>query len=119
MQTKLLRVLQDGIIEPIGSVKPIAVDVRIIAATNANLEDMIEKKQFRQDLYYRLNEIRINLPKLSERKSDIIPIAQHFLNKLNWEFESEISFSPEALEYISNYSWPGNIHELNNVVKSA
>lgn len=119
MQTKLLRVLQDGIIEPIGSVKPIAVDVRIIAATNANLEDMIEKKKFRQDLYYRLNEIRINLPKLSERKSDIIPIAQHFLNKLNWEFESEISFSPEALEYISNYSWPGNIRELNNVVKSA
>ncbi|NLB88702.1 MAG: sigma 54-interacting transcriptional regulator [Syntrophomonadaceae bacterium] len=119
MQTKLLRVLQDGIIEPVGAVKPIPVDVRIIAATNANLEEMIEKKLFRQDLYYRLNEIRIFLPRLSERKSDIIPIAQHVLNKLNWEFETEVSFAPEVLEYLLNYDWPGNIRELNNVVKSA
>lgn len=119
MQTKLLRVLQDGIIEPIGAVKPVPVDVRIIAATNANLEEMIQKKQFRQDLYYRLNEIRIILPRLAERKSDIIPIAQHVLNKLNWEFETEVCFSPEVLEYLLNYDWPGNIRELNNVVKSA
>lgn len=119
MQAKLLRVLQDGIIEPIGSVKSIPVDIRIISATNANLEEMIQKKQFRQDLYYRLNEIRINLPRLSERKSDIIPLAQHALDKLNWEFETHIAFSPEVLDYFLHYPWPGNIRELNNVVKSA
>jgi PAS domain S-box len=119
MQTKLLRVLQDGVIEPLGSIKPVSVNVRIISATNMALEELIEQGKFRKDLYYRLNELRVTLPKLSDRKIDIMPIAQHVLDKLNWEYETEVYFSDEVSKYFVNYSWPGNIRELYNVVKSA
>lgn len=119
MQTKLLRVLQDGILEPIGAEKPVQIDVRVISATNKDLEELVKNKLFRQDLYYRLNEIKLELPRLADRKCDIIPLAQHFLNILNWKYETSVILSPEITKYFLSYSWPGNIRELNNVIKTA
>ena len=118
MQTKLLRVLQDNILEPLGSSKQRSVDVRIISATNANLEEMVLNKKFRQDLYYRLNELKIHIPKLSERTGDIIPLAQYCLDNINLRFETKVSFSEDVKKYLMNYNWPGNIRQLNNVIKN-
>ena len=119
MQAKLLRVLQEKEIEKIGGYKPIPVDVRIIAATRKNLPQMIEAGEFREDLYYRLNVIHIELPPLWERREGIVELASYFLNRLNSDYKSGISLSPEVRDCFVNYDWPGNIRELDNVIKSA
>ena len=120
LQVKLLRFFQEREIERVGGREPIQIDVRIIAATNRNLEEEIEKERFRPDLFYRLSVIPINLPPLREREQDIFTLAKHFLNKFNLEHERKIKgFSREATKLIQDYSWPGNIRELENKVKRA
>lgn len=119
MQAKLLRVLQEGEIEKIGSSKNISINVRVIAATNQNLEELIEKKLFRRDLYYRLKVITLTIPPLRERKYDIILLANFFLEKFNEKYNKELTFSPEVYSLFYNYNWPGNIRELKNAVEYA
>jgi len=119
MQVKLLRVLQENEIDPVGSIHSIPINVRIIAATKKNIEKMIELGEFREDLYYRLNVIKIELPNLNERKSDILKLADYFLNKLNVEYKTIKGFSKEVKECLETFKWPGNIRELDNVIKSA
>lgn len=118
MQPKLLRVLETKKIIAVGSNKQIDIDVRIIAATNRNLEEMVRQGLFRQDLYYRINVIRIRIPPLRERKEDIIPLAKYFIKGL---FINEggriIELTPEACELLVNYPWPGNIRELKNCIE--
>jgi two-component system response regulator HydG/two-component system nitrogen regulation response regulator NtrX len=118
LQAKLLRVLQEREIERIGSNKPIKVDIRIISATNTNLEEAVFKGKFRQDLYFRLNVIPISIPPLRERKEDIPLLANHFLDKFNTAFNKKIpGFSGKALDALIRYHWPGNIRELENLVE--
>jgi PAS domain S-box-containing protein len=117
MQVKLLRVLQEGEIKRIGGTKPIKVDVRVLAATNRDLEDMISKKQFREDLYYRLNVVPIFIPPLRERKQDIVPLVNLFLGKLNKKYDFKKVFASEALNSMYEYNWPGNVRELKNIVE--
>lgn len=118
MQAKMLRVIQKKEFQRVGDDKTITVDARIIAATNRNLEEMVEQGNFREDLYYRLNVIPIWLPPLRERKEDIPVLAEHFLDKIAEEMHSEPKrIAPEAMEALMNYSWPGNIRELENVME--
>ncbi|QEK11836.1 AAA family ATPase [Crassaminicella thermophila] len=120
MQSKLLRVLQDHTIERVGSTRSVPIDIRIIAATNKNLEDMVLKKEFRADLYYRLNVIPLTLPPLRQRKDDIEILAMHFLKKYSLKLNKKlIHFSPEAMYILQSYHWPGNIRELENTVEYA
>ena len=120
MQTKLLTVLQDRVIERVGGTKPIYVNVRVIAATNRNLEQMVAEKKFRQDLFYRLNVVCLNLPPLRDRKEDIPILANHLLKKINTKLGTDIkNISPKAIELMQNYSWPGNIRELENLLERA
>ncbi len=119
-QVKLLRVLQEKEIRRIGAEQTIKVDVRIIAATNANLEKLIAEGKFREDLYYRLSVVSIHLPPLRERKEDIEPLAQHFLRKYSQESgASPKAIYPGAMELLLKYSWPGNVRELENVLERA
>jgi PAS domain S-box-containing protein len=117
MQVKLLRALQDREIKRIGGVAPIKIDVRILAATNRNLEEMVKKKLFREDLYYRLNVIPLTIPPLRERRQDIIPLIQYFLSKLNEKYGWNKYFSSEAMNCLYEYDWPGNVRELKNIVE--
>lgn len=119
MQAKLLRVLQENEVEKIGGYHPVPIDVRIVAATRKNLPEMIASGEFREDLFYRLNVIQIVLPPLRERKEDIGELAAYFLKRLNSDYKSGISFSPEVRDCFVRYDWPGNIRELDNVIKSA
>ncbi len=119
MQAKLLRVLQENKIEKIGGYNSIPVDIRIIAATRKNLEEMIENGLFREDLYYRINVINIEMPPLRDRAEDIPELAEYFLDKLNNEYKTTIAMSDEVIKCFESYSWPGNIRELDNVIKSA
>ena len=118
LQVKLLRVLQDRTFEPVGSSKTQRVDVRVIAATNQDLEDAIAKRIFREDLFYRLNVIPIVVPPLRERRDDIPLLAQHFLNIANESRgDQEIEFSDEVIERMTGFDWPGNVRELENLVE--
>lgn len=117
LQVKLLRILQEREVVRIGGTTPIQVDVRVIAATNRNLSDMIEETKFREDLYYRLNIIPIKIPPLEQRVEDIIPLIYHFTNNLNIKYGLNRSFSSEVLETFVNYKWPGNVRELQNIVE--
>ena len=118
LQAKLLRVLQEREIERIGSNKPIKIDIRVISATNSNLEDAVVKGKFRQDLYFRLNVVPISIPPLRERKEDIPLLAKHFLNKFNTAFNKKVpGFSSKALDGLTRYHWPGNIRELENLIE--
>jgi len=120
LQKKLLRVLQEKEIMKVGSTAPIPVDARIIAATNANLEQKIKDGTFREDLYYRLNVFPINIPPLRKIRQDIPLIAEHMIFRLNQEFGREVvKLSPEALEVLMDYSWPGNVRELENFLRRA
>lgn len=120
LQVKLLHVLQNRKIERIGGNKTIPINVRIIAATNKNLEEMIQNKEFREDLFFRLNVIPMHLPSLRERTSDIPLLLNNVLNKFNKLINKNIlGFSPECLELLLKYSWPGNIRELENVIEYA
>ena len=118
LQAKLLRVLQEREIERIGSNKPIKVDIRVISATNTNLEDSVLSGKFRQDLFFRLNVVPISIPPLRERREDIPLLAKHFLNKFNLSFNKRISgFSDKAMDVLLRYHWPGNIRELENLIE--
>src|ERR1700691_474497 len=126
-QSKLLRVIQEKEFTPLGSNDVMKVDVRILAATNADLRKMVEEKKFREDLYYRLNVININLPPLRDRREDIPLLIQHFLEKFSKENEkfldagnrSQLRFEPEAMQLLLDHTWPGNVRELENVVERA
>lgn len=116
MQAKLLRVLQEKELEKVGSSETIPIDVRILSATNQNLEDMVRNGTFREDLYYRLNVIRIDIPPLRERIDDLGLFVESFLSDLNDKYETEVKISEDALKMLKQYKWPGNIRELKNVI---
>jgi len=118
LQARLLRVLQDNCVEKLGSHKPVKVDLRVIAATNLDLETAVKKNEFRQDLFYRLNVIRLDLPPLRERKEDIPLYAEYFIDKYSREFNKGLKgLSQEALRLLINYDWPGNVRELQNLME--
>ncbi len=118
LQVKLLRVLQERTFEPVGSPKTKEVDVRVIAATNVDLEKAVAQGRFREDLYYRLNVIPVHIPALRERKDDVAVLFHHFMTRFNQEKNRNIDgISPEALELLVNYRWPGNVRELENLVE--
>jgi two-component system response regulator HydG len=120
MQVKLLRVLQEKVFTPVGSNREIDSNVRVIAATNRPLEAMINEGKFREDLFYRLNVVPINLPSLADRKNDIETLISNFIKKFNKAHTKRIiGLSPEALSTMKKYSWPGNIRELENVIEHA
>ncbi len=127
IQVKLLRVMQDREFLPLGSSESVKVDVRIIAATNADLKKQVDEGKFREDLYYRLNVINLDLPPLRDRKEDIPPLVEHFFTKycrenekfLNNEKLSVLSFEPDAVQILMEHTWPGNVRELENVVERA
>jgi len=120
MQAKLLRVLEEGEFYPLGGGKPTKADVRVVAASNKNLEEEVEKGRFREDLFYRINVIRIALPPLRERKEDIPHLAKHFLKRISRKMRKEMAgFSPNALRKMLRYHWPGNVRELENTIESA
>lgn len=118
LQVKILRVLQERKFEPVGSTKTHEVDVRIITATNRNLEDEVKKKQFREDLFYRLNVIPVKIPPLRERKHDIPLLTQHFIQKFNKENNRHVEgLSKTAMNVLVDYEWPGNVRELENFIE--
>ena len=119
MQVKLLRVLQEQEIMRIGGTKPVKINVRVIAATNRNLEEMVKNGEFREDLYYRLTVFPISIPPLRLRKKDITPLALSFLSKLNQKYNFKKYFSDISIQLLNEYSWPGNIRELKNIVERA
>lgn len=120
LQVQLLRALQERKIKPVGSNKEIEVDIRVIVATNENLEKAVEEGDFREDLYHRLNEFSISVPSLRERTDDLILFANHFLDKANEELgKNIIGFSEDTLELFHTYNWPGNLRELQNYIKRA
>ncbi len=116
-QAKLLRVLQERELERVGGQKTIKVDVRVVAATNANLEEEVARGNFRADLYFRINVVSIFLPPLRERKEDIPFLVEHFLHKFNQENGKSIQMTPEALQILMRCSWPGNVRELENCIE--
>ena len=117
LQSKLLRALENREIRRVGGVKSIPVDVRIICATNRDLAKLVEEKVFREDLYYRLSVFVLSLPPLRERKEDIIPLAQMFLDQLNRKYGMHKILADVTVDTMLNYSWPGNIRELRNVME--
>jgi DNA-binding NtrC family response regulator len=127
IQVKLLRVLQDREFMPVGSNESVKVDVRVIAATNADLRKLVDDGRFREDLYYRLNVINLSLPALRDRKEDIPLLIDHFFTRycrenekfLNTDRRSTLSFEPEAVQILMDHAWPGNVRELENVVERA
>ncbi len=126
-QAKLLRVIQEREFMPVGSTETIKVDVRILAATNADLKRLVEEGKFREDLYYRLNVINISLPPLRERKEDIPRLVEHFFTKycrenekfLDNEGKSILRFEPDAIQFLMDHNWPGNVRELENAIERA
>jgi two-component system response regulator GlrR len=119
-QSKLLRVLQERQFYPVGSESPIDVDVRVIVATNKDLEDQVKKGLFRDDLFYRIHVIPIYLPALRERKEDIVPLVEHFLKKYSQQMKKEVKgLTPEALRKLMMHEWPGNVRELENTIEYA
>jgi len=120
LQAKILRVLQEKEFEKLGSTETISVNVRVIAATNKDLKRMIQEKTFREDLYYRLNVVRIVVPPLRERTEDIQPLAEYFARKYSGEWGKEVAPpSEDALRALSAYAWPGNVREMENVIERA
>lgn len=120
MQLKLLRVLQERRFEPVGSNQTVEVDVRVVLASNQPLEELVDAGQFRQDLYYRINVVKIELPPLRERSNDVPLLAEHFLDKYAAEMKRHIAgFTPEAMELLRRYRFPGNVRELENAVQHA
>ena len=118
IQVKLLRVLQEREIKPVGGTKTAQVDVRLIAATNMNLEEAVRQGKFREDLFFRLNVIPLNLPELKDRVEDIPILVNHFLSKYTADTgKSNVSITPEAMNFLIGYHWPGNVRELENVIE--
>ena len=120
-QVRLLRVIQEREFTPIGETSPVKVDVRIIAATNVDLKEAVKNGQFREDLYFRLAVVPIELPALRERREDVLPLAQHFIRKYSEENGRDVSenMSPEVLSLLENYNYPGNVRELENIIERA
>ena len=120
LQSKVLRALQEGEIERVGGTKPIKVDIRIIAASNKNLETSVTEKTFREDLYYRLSVFPLTIPPLRERKEDIPALVEHFISKFSLEMNiSQKGISQNAMDLLKSYSWKGNVRELENVIERA
>ncbi|MDT8317057.1 MAG: sigma-54 dependent transcriptional regulator [bacterium] len=120
LQIRLLRVLQEQTFERVGGTKTIKVDVRVIAASNRNLKELIEKGDFREDLYYRLNVFTINLPPIRDRRKDILLLSRHYMNLYAAEIGKGVEdISPEAMANLENYGWPGNVRELRNAMERA
>lgn len=117
LQAKLLRVLQDGVVRPLGAEHPVPVEVRVVAATNKELEHQVEKGSFREDLFFRLQVIPIHLPPLRARRSDIPVLVKHFLNRANKKHHLAVQITQQAMVYLWEYDWPGNIRELENMVE--
>jgi PAS domain S-box-containing protein len=117
LQVKLLQVLQDKTLVRLGSTRSIAVSVRVVAATNRDLHAMVDARQFRSDLFYRLNVVPLHVPPLRERREDILPLVQHFLDELNGQYNLAKRFSEQALAALLDYSWPGNVRELRNMIE--
>ncbi len=118
MQSKLLHAIQERVITPIGAPDSIPLDLRIIAATNRNLDDMVNKGLFRLDLYHRLKVIHIHVPPLRERKDDIEPLINHFISMLAKKYNKPVhTIDKQVLQWCKNYSWPGNIRELKNLIE--
>jgi Nif-specific regulatory protein len=112
-----LRALQEKEFERVGGEKTIKVDVRLVAATSRNLEELVSKGKFREDLYYRLNVVPLFMPPLRERREDIPLLTEYFLNRFNKENEKDVTITPESLSILVNYSWPGNVRELENTIE--
>ena len=120
LQVKLLRVLQENEIRPVGDSKPKKIDVRVLAATSKNLEQEIKNGTFREDLFYRLNVLPINLPPLRERNEDIPLLCDHFINQFNKRLNKDISnIAPAAMSFLLKHNWPGNVRELENIIERA
>ncbi|MEH7107309.1 sigma-54 interaction domain-containing protein [Bacillus sp. JJ1764] len=117
LQPKLLQLVQEKSFIPVGGTNIKKVDVRIIAATNQNLLEMVQKRRFREDLYYRLNVVSIQIPPLRERKDDILPLVYHYFEQFKLKYGKTSTLSTELLEYLQEYSWPGNIRELENMME--
>ena len=117
LQPKILRVLQEREFERVGGEKTIKVDVRLIAATSRNLEELVSKGKFREDLFYRLNVVPIFMPALRERREDIPLLVEFFLKRFNKENNKNVSISPDALRVLADYNWPGNVRELENTIE--
>lgn len=118
LQVKMLQVLQTNSVIRLGGTKKIMLNTRIIAATNSNLDKLMEAGRFRQDLYYRLNVIPIYIPPLRERKEDLVPLMLHFLEKNNWKFNLQLRLAPNTIDVLTSFGWPGNVRELNNVLEN-
>jgi Nif-specific regulatory protein len=116
-QAKLLRVLQEREFERVGGSKPVKVDVRLICATNRDLEKMVQRGEYRADLYYRINVVSIFLPPLRERRADIPPLVAHFIDRYNKENRRQLKVTPEAMKVLSSCYWPGNVRELENCIE--
>ncbi len=119
MQVKLLRVLQERKFERVGGAQTLSVDIRLIAATNRELEQAVREGKFREDLYFRLNVVPIFIPPLRERSDDILLLVDHFLKRFNEENQKSVQFSPKAMDLMIDYHWPGNVRELENAVERA
>ena len=118
IQPKLLRFLQEGEIQPLGEAHPVKVDVRVIAATNSDLEEMVTGGRFREDLYYRLNVIRLKVPPLRERRSEIPTIVNHYIKFYSEKFSrSDIQISPQTVDLLMVCDWPGNVRQLTNEIQ--
>ena len=120
MQVKFLRVLEEHVIERLGCTKPIPLDIRLVAATNRDLETMVAEGKFREDLFYRLNVIRVNLPPLKDRPADVLLLAAKFIESGVRKVGKPVKgLSPEAASALTSYDWPGNVRELENVIQRA
>jgi transcriptional regulator with PAS, ATPase and Fis domain len=120
LQVKLLRVLQERTIRPLGTTAPVRIDIRVIAATNRDLAAQVKERAFREDLFYRLNGIAIDLPPLRERAEDVVPLAVHFLRTFAHRLGKDVpSLSPEAVELLLRHPWPGNVRELEKAMERA
>lgn len=120
LQAKLLRFLQERVVDRVGSVKPVPVDVRVVCATHRNVQELIAQGEFREDLYYRISEITLDVPALRERDGDALVIAQSLLKSLGKQLDRQnLSFSEDAVQAITSYAWPGNVREMINKVKRA
>ncbi|MCM3588012.1 sigma 54-interacting transcriptional regulator [Mesobacillus maritimus] len=117
LQVKLLRVIQEREVQRIGGMKPIRLDVRLIAATNRNLKEMVSKGTFREDLYYRLNVVPISIPPLSERKDDILPLVNYYFDVMNTKYQKQKKVSSALNDFFYQYNWPGNVRELANLIE--
>jgi TyrR family helix-turn-helix protein len=119
LQAKLLRVIQENEIQRVGGTTPISIDVRLITATNRDLWKMVNERQFREDLYYRLNVVQVRIPPLRERKEEIPVFVEYFIGMLNKKYKLSKRINPELIQGLMAYDWPGNIRELRNALEQA